>query len=86
MAEKEAMEVAQSRLSLHELSEENARKDVRTGSELGKGKAVYSSKQRLCRGERRVLTGFMGSKQEESWKIDRESWEGHLQVRKLKAE
>lgn len=39
MAEKEAMEVAQSGLSLHELSEENARKDVRTGSELGKGKA-----------------------------------------------
>ena len=52
---------------------------------LGKGKAVYSSKQRLYRGERRVLTGFVGSKQEESWKIDRESWKGHLQVRKLKA-
>ena len=55
------------------------------GVGLGQGKAVYSSKQRLCRGERRVLTGFMGSKQEESWKIDHESWKGHLQGRKLKA-
>ena len=52
---------------------------------LGKGKAVYASKQRLCEGERRALTGFMGSKQEESCEIDHESWKRHLQMRKLKA-